>query len=77
MSLSYLAGPSIPLLNTTIGQQLEVTANLFPDRLALVSRHQAVRFTWAELLAATGRLAHGLLRLGLQPEEQAILYYLP
>lgn len=70
MSLSYLAGPSIPLLDTTIGQQLEVTANLFPDRLALVSRHQAVRFTWAELLAATGRLAHGLLRLGLQPEDR-------
>lgn len=71
MSLeSYQAGPTLPLLDLTIGEQLEATATRFPDRLALVSRHQSLRFTWAELLAASDRLAHGLLSLGLQPQDR-------
>lgn len=67
---SYQAGPAVALLELTIGDQLEAIAARFPARPALVSRHQGLRFTWAELLAAADRLAQGLLALGLQPQDR-------
>ena len=51
-TLSNSRGPDRPLLELTIGGLLERTANRFPDRLAVVSRHQSKRMTWAELSAA-------------------------
>jgi fatty-acyl-CoA synthase len=68
--LSYSRGPSIPLLDRTIGEQLEHAARLWPDQLALVSRHQGKRFTWAELLDAADRVAHGLAKLGIGPKDR-------
>ncbi len=69
-ALSYSAGPAVQLLDCTIGEQLARTAARFPERLALVSRHQDVRFTWAELLEAADRVARGLLALGLHPNDR-------
>jgi fatty-acyl-CoA synthase len=54
-----------PLLGETIGANMERTAALHPDRDALVSRHQAQRFTYTELNAAVDDVARGLLSLGL------------
>jgi len=66
MSASYAHGTStVPLLGETIGANLERTAARVPDAAALVSSHQDMRFTWAELNAAVDRLALGLLGLGL------------
>ena len=56
---------SAPLLGETIGANLERTAARVADSEALVSRHQDVRFTWAELDHAVDDLARGLLGLGL------------
>jgi hypothetical protein len=43
--LSYASGTSdTPLLGMTIGEMLDRTAANFPDRLALISRHQKIRF---------------------------------
>jgi fatty-acyl-CoA synthase len=45
---SYVSGPSeTPLLGMTIGDAFEQTVTRFPDREALVSRHQNVRYTLA------------------------------
>jgi fatty-acyl-CoA synthase len=63
---SYSHGTStVPLLGETIGANLERTVARVPESEALVSCHQGVRFTWAELNAAIDRLARGLLGLGL------------
>jgi fatty-acyl-CoA synthase len=67
MSQSYANGASTkPLLGETIGENLERTAARVPDNLALVSRHQNRRFTYAEFNAAVDEVARGLLALGLE-----------
>jgi len=63
---SYARGPATPLLELTIGDLLERTADRFPDRLAVASRHQEKRLTWAELSAAADRVARGLWALGIR-----------
>jgi len=64
--LSYAQGPTDrPLLETTIGTALREAATRWADGLALVSRHQGLRYTWAELDAAVDRIATGLLGLGV------------
>jgi fatty-acyl-CoA synthase len=71
MILSYANGPSAQaLLGETIGENLERTAARVPDNLALVSRHQNRRYTYAELNAAVDEVARGLLALGLEPGER-------
>ena len=68
---SYAHGTStVPLLGETIGANLERTAARVPASEALVSCHQGVRFTWAELDAAVDRLAGGLLGFGLEQGDR-------
>jgi fatty-acyl-CoA synthase len=64
--LSYQHGTAtMPLLGQTIGENLQATAGRFPDREALVSCHQSLRLTYAELNAAVDRVATGLLNAGI------------
>lgn len=72
--LSYSRGPDIPLLNRTIGEQLETNAHRWPDGLAVVSCHQRKRLTWSELLDAADRVAHGLAKLGIEPADRVGLW---
>ncbi len=63
---SYMSGPeSTPLSHETIGECLEETAHRFPDHLALVSRHQNVRWSYREYLEQINRFAAGLLAIGI------------
>jgi fatty-acyl-CoA synthase len=67
MTQSYANGPSTQaLLGETIGENLERTAARVPDNLALVSRHQDRRYTYAEFNAAVDEVARGLLAAGLE-----------
>jgi len=69
--LSYVHGASArPLIGRTIGQAFDETCAAHPDGLALVSRHQGVRWSWAELKARVDALAAGLIRQGLQPGDR-------
>jgi fatty-acyl-CoA synthase len=71
MSLSYANGPSAqPLLGETIGENLERTAARVPDHLALVSRHQNRRYSYAEFNAAVDEVARGLLAAGLEAGDR-------
>src|SRR5947207_7848361 len=71
MTLSYSHGASTtPRLGETIGANLERTVAAGPDREALVSRHQGVRYTYAELNEAVDVLARGLLDLGLEKGDR-------
>jgi fatty-acyl-CoA synthase len=66
MGLSYANGISnTPLMGETIGANLDRAAARFPDREALVSRHQGLRHTYRELNEAVDVVAKGLLDLGL------------
>ncbi|HEY1894676.1 MAG TPA: AMP-binding protein, partial [Terracidiphilus sp.] len=73
-TLSSTRGPDRPLLELTIGGLLERTASRFPDGLAVVSRHQAKRMTWAELSMAADRVARGLWSLGVRHSDRVGLW---
>lgn len=63
---SYASGVSdIPLLGDTIGDNLDRTAALWPDRDALIDRQAGRRLTYREFNAEVDGLALGLLRAGL------------
>ncbi len=64
--LSYVHGASdVPLIGSTIGDLLDQTANRFPDREALVSCHQKLRYTYAQLKAECDRVARALMACGI------------
>jgi fatty-acyl-CoA synthase len=64
--LSFAKGVTQPpLLEETIGAALERAAASWGDKLALVSRHQGIRWTWAELNDEVDRIATGLLHEGV------------
>ena len=60
----------MPLLDLTISQALASTAGRFPDREAVVVRHQSARLTWAELDREATRMARGLAGLGIEPGDR-------
>ena len=73
-ALSYSRGENVPLLELTIGSLLDRTASRFPDRLAVASRHQSKRMTWAELSEAADRVARGLWSLGIRRGDRVGLW---
>src|SRR4051794_10243442 len=69
--LSYAHGISkTPLLGETIGENLARTAARVPGADALVSCHQGIRMTYAELDDAVTRAARALLAAGLEPGDR-------
>src|SRR5712692_1767566 len=67
MTPSYAHGASsVALLGETIGSVLQRTAARFGDRLALISCHQNVRYTYSQLSAEVNRAARAFLALGVQ-----------
>ena len=69
-NLSYSKGPDAPLLDLTLSQAVSQAAARFPDREALISRHQDLRLTWREFDAQVTTVARGLAGLGLQPLDR-------
>ena len=64
---SYFKGATHPaLIDATIPDFLDGIAARFPNREALVSRHQGIRWTYGEYLCEIERLARGLLALGIR-----------
>jgi len=70
-STSYVHGVSdAVLLGDTIGQAFERAVAAHGDRLALVSRHQDIRWTYRELKAQVDEYAAAFLALGLEPGDR-------
>ncbi len=66
-TVSYVCGVSdAPLLGITIGQALDLAAQRWPDREALVSPSHNTRWTWREFADRVDALAAGFLALGLE-----------
>ena len=69
--MSYVHGATeVPLLGDTIGVFFDRIVARFPEREALVVRHQNLRWSYRELSRRVDALACGLRRLGLQPGER-------
>ena len=61
---------SQPLIETTIGKAFDDVANRHRDRIALVVRHQGVRWTYRELASHVDSFAAGLWQAGLRPGDR-------
>jgi fatty-acyl-CoA synthase len=67
---SYTRGPDAALSEQTIHETLASTARRFPDRDALIVRHEGVRYTWSQLAGEVERTARGIAGLGLSPGDR-------
>ncbi len=71
LTQSYAHGASpVPLIGETIGVHFDKAAARFPEREALIVRHQNVRWTYADLKSRVDALASGLVALGLLPGDR-------
>ncbi|MDR5891992.1 AMP-binding protein [Halomonas mongoliensis] len=69
--ISYVSGISdTPLKGQTIGDCFDETVARFPDREALLSLHQGLRYTWKELQATVDQAARALLALGVNKGDR-------
>jgi len=68
--LSYARGPSLPLLDKTIGQILEDAVAHNPSGDALISRHQGIRHSYRDLQNQVEQTARGLWGLGIRPGDR-------
>ena len=71
LTQSYMTGEgSGQLLYETIGRCLDRVVDQNPDTLALVVRHQDIRWTYREFQEQVNRLATGLITLGIEPGDR-------
>ena len=69
--LSYVHGASdVPLIGQTVGAYFDQAAERYGERLALVVRHQQIRWNWRGLQERVEAFATGLVALGLEPGER-------
>jgi fatty-acyl-CoA synthase len=68
--LSYTRGPKGSIVRKTIGEAFLETADRFAERVALISRHENIRLTWAEYAHQAQRVAAGLRALGLHAGDR-------
>jgi fatty-acyl-CoA synthase len=68
---SYVSGVGAqPLIGETIGRCFDAVCDAHADKLALVVRHQDVRWTYGDLRQRVDTLAAALLRFGLEPGDR-------
>jgi len=69
--LSYVHGASnVPLIGSTIGDLVDKIAKRFPDRDALISRHQKIRYTYREFKTECERVARSLIACGVEKGDR-------
>ena len=73
--LSIVKGATdTPLIESAIGAYFDAACRQHANELALVSRHQNTRLTYAELRQKVDALACGLLRLGLVTGDRVAIW---
>ncbi|MCL1599795.1 MAG: AMP-binding protein, partial [Actinomycetia bacterium] len=71
MELSIASGPtSPPLLDQTIGANLEETVAAHGDNDALIVVHQGIRQTWREFNDTVNAVARGLMGIGVEAGDR-------
>ena len=72
---SYLCGTGEkPLIYQTIGNFFDHIVSTYPDREALVVRHQDIRWSFSEYQEKVNELATGLLKLGIKPGDRVSIW---
>ncbi|MCB0992417.1 MAG: AMP-binding protein [Acidimicrobiales bacterium] len=75
MTKAISTGPTdIPLLEETIGANLEATVARFGDREALVVAHQGIRQTWSEFNDTVNAVAKGLMASGIEVGDRVAMW---
>jgi len=73
--LSVARGEISPsLLETTIDEAVRLAAALWPEVPALISLHERINWSYAELNARVDQLAAGLLKLGLDAGDRVAVW---
>lgn len=68
---SYQKSVTYPFLKEhTISRELEITTNLFPDKIGAIYHHQNLSFTWTEIYQKASKIAANFLRLGLKKGDR-------
>lgn len=71
LTISHAVGPEDgTLLETTIGTAFDAIVDRFPQREALIVRHQNLRLTYRQLQTEVNQCARGLLAFGIQTGER-------
>ncbi len=71
MKESFVEGTTdSPLLTSTIGEAFDRAVKQWHDREALVSCHEKIRFTWAELGERVNAFASGILAMGFRSGDR-------
>jgi fatty-acyl-CoA synthase len=60
----------VPLIELTIGDQLDAITNAFPDRDALIVPHQDVRQSWSQFNDTVNQVAKGLMASGIDAGDR-------
>ena len=74
--LSWMHGPSIGLVNQTVGEVLRTSAAKYPKNIAINSKMQNIAYTYEELLQRSEEFAEGLCSLGIQKGDRVGIYAL-
>lgn len=66
LTMSQDKGPEVPLIEATIGDFFDAIVQKYPDREALVVRHQGIRWSYWELQQEVNQLASAMIEMGLE-----------
>ena len=66
LTMSQDKGPEVPLIEATIGDFFDAIVQKYPDREALVVRHQGIRWSYWELQQKVNQLASAMIEMGLE-----------
>ncbi|PNK60177.1 AMP-binding protein [Psychrobacter sp. FDAARGOS_221] len=71
LTLSHDIGPTeSPLIEDTIGDYFDQVANRYPNKEALVSRHQNIRLSYQQLQQQANQLASSMINMGLEKGDR-------
>ena len=67
---SYAKGPTTPLIEKSIGELFDETVAKHSGKDAVISCHQGLRLTYADLRRRVEEVAAGLWGLGIRPGDR-------
>ena len=66
LKMSHDKGPVVPLIETTIGDFFDSVVAKYPEREAVVSCHQGIRWNYQQLQQKVNQLASAMIEMGLE-----------
>ncbi len=71
LTLSHDKGATdTPLIEDTIGDYFDKVVAQYPDKIAVISRHQQQQLTYRELQRKANQLASAMINMGLEKGDR-------